>query len=168
MLEQGGVAGPAFAVTYEQTMTAPEAAVRALRPVSQRCSAAYAATCARLRPSVWFICLTRARPPAQCVADCQKQQHAAGDKHVWFDWTGCQDACFPANTPNAIEQPVVTTDAALAPAQAKALAELIVRQQQAQAQQTVQQQQEQAYVPQPLGWLSSLSVRQERSFSAGG
>ena len=72
---------------------------------------------------------------------CQAEQKAAGEAHKFFDWKGCQAACFPP-------APVQTIDVSLAPTQAQALADLVAQQQaqqeQQQAQQAAQQAQQQA------------------------
>ena len=74
------------------------------------------------------------------MESCQEQQKAAGEAHKFFDWKGCQAACFPSNTQ-------VTVTAAIPPTAAAALADLLAQQaaQQAQkiAQQAAQQEQQQ-------------------------
>ena len=68
---------------------------------------------------------------------CQAEQKAAGEAHKFFDWKGCQAACFPP-------APVQTIDVSLAPTQAQALADLVAQQQAQQAQQQAQQAAQQA------------------------
>jgi hypothetical protein len=65
---------------------------------------------------------------SSCVAACQTEQKAAGAAHHFFDWKGCQAACFPASTPAE-----VTVNPAIAPTAAEALAALLVQQAEQQA-----------------------------------
>ena len=64
------------------------------------------------------------------MQECQAEQKAAGEAHTFFDWKGCQAACFPP-------APVQTIDAALAPTQRQA------QQAAQQAQQMAQQKKDQ-------------------------
>jgi hypothetical protein len=71
------------------------------------------------------------------VDQCQAEQKAAGEAHKFFDWKGCQAACFPP-------APVQTIDVSLSPTQAQALADLVAQQQAQQEQQQAQQAAQQA------------------------
>jgi hypothetical protein len=65
---------------------------------------------------------------SSCVASCQTEQKAAGAEHHFFDWKGCQAACFPAGTPQE-----VNIHTAIPPTAAEALAALLVQQAEQQA-----------------------------------
>lgn len=62
------------------------------------------------------------------MASCQTEQKAAGAEHHFFDWKGCQAACFPAGTPQE-----VNIHTAIPPTAAEALAALLVQQAEQQA-----------------------------------